>query len=119
MDAQIRRRRTFEALKQLFLRESLNQPLLLVFEDLHWIDSETQGFLDLLSGSVASARLLLLVNYRPEYRHEWGHKTYYTQLRLAPLGKAEAEELLISLLGNDTHLAVQREHPPAEVSPAL
>ena len=53
MDPQIRRRRTFEALKKLFLRESLNQPLILIFEDLHWIDSETQGFLDTLSESVA------------------------------------------------------------------
>ena len=60
MDSQIRRRRTFDALKKLFLRESLNQPLILVFEDLHWIDSETQGFLDMLSESVASAKLLLL-----------------------------------------------------------
>jgi predicted ATPase len=98
MDAQIRRRRTFEALKRLFLRESLNQPLILIFEDLHWIDTETQGFLDTLSESVASARILLLVNYRPEYRHEWGQKTYYTQLRLAPFGKDEAEEFLNVLL---------------------
>jgi predicted ATPase len=99
MDPQIRRRRTFEALKKLFLRESLNQPSILIFEDLHWIDGETQGFLDVLSESVASARILLLVNYRPEYRQEWGQKTYYTQLRLAPLGKEEAEELLTFLLG--------------------
>ncbi len=105
MDAQIRRRRTFDALKKLFLRESLNQPLILIFEDLHWIDGETQGFLDVLSESVASARLLLLTNYRPEYRHEWGSKTYYTQLRLAPLGTAEAEELLTFLLGNDPSLS--------------
>ena len=105
MDAQIRRQRTFDALKKLFLRESLNQPLILVFEDLHWIDTETQGFLDSVSESVASANLLLLVNYRPEYRHEWGTKTYYTQLRLAPLGKAEAEELLTFLLGNDHSLS--------------
>jgi predicted ATPase len=100
MDAQIRRRRTFDALKKLFLRESLNQPLILIFEDLHWIDAETQGFLDVLSESVASARILLLVNYRPEYRHEWSNKTYYTQLRLAPLGREEAEELLTFLLGD-------------------
>jgi tetratricopeptide (TPR) repeat protein len=99
MDPQIRRGRTFEALKKLFLRESLNQPLVLIFEDLHWIDSETQGFLDVLSESVASAKLLLLTNYRPEYRHEWGQKTYYTQLRLAPLGRAEAEEFLDALVG--------------------
>jgi predicted ATPase/class 3 adenylate cyclase len=104
MDAQIRRRRIFEALKRLFLRESLNQPLILIFEDLHWIDNETQGFLDVLSESMASARLLLLVNYRPEYRQEWSGKTYYTQLRLAPLGREEAAELLTFLLGNDPSL---------------
>ncbi len=101
MDAQIRRRRTFEALKKIFLRESLNQPLVLIFEDLHWIDSETQGFLDVLSESVASAKLLLLTNYRPEYRHEWGSKTYYTQLRLAPFGREEAEEFLDELLSKN------------------
>src|SRR5262249_24220518 len=99
MDPQIRRRRTFEALKKLFLCESLNQSLILIFEDLHWIDSETQGFLDTLSEGIASAKILLLVNYRPEYRHEWGQKTYYTQLRLASFGKAEAEEFLEVLLG--------------------
>ena len=104
MDAQIRRTRTFEALKQLFLRESLNQPLILIVEDLHWIDSETQGFLDALTDSVASAQLLLLTNYRPEYRHEWGAKTYYTQVRLTPLGETEAEEFLTFLLGTDTSL---------------
>ncbi|MBI3796867.1 MAG: AAA family ATPase [Deltaproteobacteria bacterium] len=109
MDPQIRRRRTFEALKKIFLRESLNQPLILVFEDLHWIDTETQGFLDVLSESVASAKVLLLVNYRPEYRHEWGQKTYYTQLRLAPLGKAEAEELLTFLLGADPSLTTLKQ----------
>src|SRR5207249_5584417 len=104
MDALIRSRRTFDALKRLFLRESLNQPLILIFEDLHWIDTETQGFVDTLSESVASARILLLTNYRPEYRHEWGQKTYYTQLYLAPLGKDEAGELLTFLLGNEAGL---------------
>jgi len=103
MDPQIRRRRTFEALKKLFLRESLNQPLVLIFEDLHWIDNETQGFLDTLSESVASAKILLLVNYRPEYRHEWGSKTYYTQLRLAPFGKAEG---IVNLLAPTRHVKV-------------
>ncbi len=106
MDPQIRRKRTFEAIKKIFLRESLKQPVILIFEDLHWIDTETQGFLDSLSESIASAKILLLTNYRPEYRHEWGTKTYYTQLRLAPLGKAEAEEFLTFLLGHDGSLTV-------------
>ena len=76
MDAQIRRRRTLEAVKRVLLRETLDQPCVLIFEDLHWIDSETQAFLDLLSESAATAKLLLLVNYRPEYGHGWGSKSY-------------------------------------------
>ena len=99
MDPQIRRKRTFEAVKRLLLRESLNQLLILIFEDLHWLDAETQAFLTLLSESVATAHLLLLVNYRPEYQHAWGNKTFYTQLRLDPLGKEEAQEMLTVLLG--------------------
>src|SRR5262249_36610286 len=88
MDPQIRKRCTFDAIKRVLVRESLNQPLILIFEDLHWLDAETQAFLNVLSESVATARILLLVNYRPEYRHEWGSKTFYTQLRLDPLGQA-------------------------------
>jgi len=104
MDPQIRRQRTFDALKRLFLRESLSQPVMVIFEDLHWIDGETQGFLDTLGESIASASIALVVNYRPEYRHSWGGKTYYTQLRLAPLGEQEADELLTFLMGGDPSL---------------
>jgi class 3 adenylate cyclase/predicted ATPase len=99
MDPQIRRQRTLEAVKKVLVRETLDQPCAVIFEDLHWIDDETQAFLDLLAESAATARLLLLVNYRPEYAHGWGSKTYYTQLRLDPLGEEEARELLAALLG--------------------
>ena len=92
LDPPQRRRRTLEAVKRLLLRESQVQPLLLVFEDLHWIDAETQALLDSLVESLPTARLLLLVNYRPEYQHGWGSKTYYTQLRLDPLPPASADE---------------------------
>ena len=100
-----RRQRTLEALKRVLLRESQVQPLLLVFEDLHWIDTETQALLDSLIESLPTARLLLLVNYRPEYQHSWGSKTYYTQLRLDPLPPASAEAVLDALLGQDPSLA--------------
>src|SRR5262249_51447763 len=63
-----------------------------------------------LSEGVASAKLLLLVNYRPEYRHEWGQKTYYTQLRLAPFGKAEAEEFLTAVLGDEGEATGRSAH---------
>jgi predicted ATPase len=99
MDPEIRRRRTLEAVKRVLVRETLDQPCVLIFEDLHWIDAETQAFLEVLSESVATARLLLLVDYRPEYQHGWGSKTYYTHLRLDPLGDEEAQELLMALLG--------------------
>jgi predicted ATPase len=96
--------RTLEALKRVLLRESQVQPLLLVCEDLHWIDAETQALLDSLTESLPTARLLLLVNYRPEYQHGWGSKTYYTQLRLDPLPPVRADEFLQALLGDDASL---------------
>ena len=99
MDPQVRKRRTLDAIKRILLRESLNQPLMIVFEDLHWIDEETQALLNLLADSIGTAKILLLVNYRPEYSHQWNSKTYYTQLRLDPLGKESANEMLSALLG--------------------
>ncbi len=104
LDPRQRRQRTLHALKQLLIRESQVQPLLVVFEDLHWVDSETQALLDGLVESLPAARLLLLVNYRPEYRHQWASRTYYTQLRLDPLPPETAEELLGGLLGPDAGL---------------
>jgi class 3 adenylate cyclase/predicted ATPase len=108
IDVQKRRRRTQEALKRIVLRESLNQPLIVVFEDLHWVDSETEAWLNLLADSLATARVLLMVNYRPEYRHQWGNRTYYTQLRLDPLAGESVEQLLSALLGDSASLAALR-----------
>ena len=79
LDPPERRRRTLEAVKRLLLRESQVQPLLVVVEDLHWIDSETQAVLDGLVESLPAARLLLLVNYRPEYQHAWGSRIRTTR----------------------------------------
>jgi class 3 adenylate cyclase/tetratricopeptide (TPR) repeat protein len=105
LDPPQRRQQTLDALKRMLLRESQVQPVLLVFEDLHWIDSETQALLDSLVESLPTARLLLLVNYRPEYQHGWGSKTYYTQLRLDPLPPTSADEFLQALLRDDPSLA--------------
>jgi predicted ATPase len=104
LDPPQRRRRTLDAVKRLLLRESQGQPLLVVFEDLHWIDSETQALLDALVESLPAARVLLLVNYRPEYSHQWGSRTFYTQLRLDALPHDHAGELLSALVGSDAGL---------------
>src|SRR5262245_5075405 len=110
LDSPQRRQRTLDALKRVILRESQEQSLLLVFEDLHWIDSETHALLNSLVESLPTARLLLLVNYRPEYQPSWGSTTSYTQLRLAPLPPVSADELLQALLGDDVSL-----HPLTQV----
>jgi class 3 adenylate cyclase/predicted ATPase len=104
MDPQIKRRRTLDAIKRIILRESLIQPTVVIFEDLHWIDGETQALLDLLADGIANAHVLLLVNYRPEYRHEWGNKSYYVQLRLDALGRESAGTMLSMLLGDRVEL---------------
>jgi len=109
LDPPQRRQRTLEAVKRLLLRESQAQPLLLVIEDLHWIDGETQALLDNLVDSLGSIRVLLLVNYRPEYEHRWGKKTYYTQLRLERLPPESTSELLHALLGDAPGLEPLKE----------
>ncbi|MFW0754690.1 adenylate/guanylate cyclase domain-containing protein [Pseudomonas sp. H11T01] len=104
MDPQIRRDRIFDAITQLLARESRDQPIELLFEDLQWLDRETEAFLACLIDRVASAPILLLVNYRPEYQPVWTHAGHCSQLRLEPLGPAEAQGMLAALLGDDLTL---------------
>jgi class 3 adenylate cyclase/tetratricopeptide (TPR) repeat protein len=104
-----RRRRTLEAIKTVLLRECEVQPLVIVFEDLHWIDSETQLFLDSLVESLPTGRVLLLVNYRPEYQHGWASRSYYAQRRIDTLPPQSAVELLRDLLGDDPSLVRLKE----------
>jgi class 3 adenylate cyclase/tetratricopeptide (TPR) repeat protein len=99
-----RRERALEGVKRLLLRESRVQPVLVIIENLHWIDSESQAFLDSFVESLPAARVLLLVSYRPEYQHSWGSKAYYTQFRMDPLPPESAEEFLHALLGDDPGL---------------
>ena len=109
MDSLIKKRRTLDAIKRVALCESLNQPLMVVFEDLHWIDEQSQELLNLLAESIAKAQVLLLVNYRPEYRHDWNRKTYYSQLRLDPLQRESAEDMAGTLLSDEPALAPVRQ----------
>jgi AAA ATPase-like protein/adenylate/guanylate cyclase family protein len=105
LDPAQRRQRTLDGVKRLLLREAQEQPLLVISEDLHWIDGETQALLDALVESLGSARVLLLVNYRPQYQHGWGSRTFYEQVRLDALPPESAETLLEALLGDDPSVA--------------
>lgn len=109
MDAQLRRTRTLEAITQLFISESKRRPLILIVEDLHWLDDESQALLELLATSIGSARILLLVNYRPEYSLRWGNKSYCRRLRLEPLGYNSASEMVNEMLGASEELEPLRQ----------
>lgn len=104
-----RQRELFGALQHLLMRESHEQPLCLVFEDLHWLDAETQAFLDMLVDSISAAKVLLLVNFRPEYESHWAKRSWYSQARIAPLLGVSADELLDSLLGSSQELTAIKE----------
>jgi len=104
LDPLQQRRRIQEAVKEFLRHESRVQPLVVIVEDLHWIDAATQALLDSFVESLPAARLLLLVDYRPEYEHRWGSKTYYSQLRLGALPPEKASEFLDAVLGQDAAL---------------
>jgi class 3 adenylate cyclase len=104
LDAHQRRLQIIDGVRRLLLRQSQGQPLLLIVENLHWIDAGTQAVLDSLIERLPTVRLLLLVNYRPEYQHGWGSKTSYIQLRLDPLPVETAEAFLGVLLGHAAEL---------------
>src|SRR5262249_50837584 len=99
-----RRQRSIDAVRRLLLREAREQPLLVIVEDLHWIDSESQAVLDGLVEALESARMLLVVNYRPEFVHDWASRSHVRQIHVAPLARTSADELIGSLLGTDTTL---------------
>ncbi|HDZ26132.1 MAG TPA: adenylate/guanylate cyclase domain-containing protein, partial [Candidatus Aminicenantes bacterium] len=98
LEPQQKRERTFEALRDLFVRASQHKPLVLAVEDLHWIDKTTEEFLDYLIGSLANARILLILLYRPEYNHLWGSKSYYTKIGVDQLSTPTSVELVQSIL---------------------
>ena len=104
LDPTQRRRRILEAVRRLLLRQTQEQPLCLVLEDLQWVDADSQTLLDQLIESLPTARILLLLSYRPEYSHGWANKSYYNQLRMNPLPPGQAEELLDELLGSADEL---------------
>jgi class 3 adenylate cyclase len=94
-----RRWRIIDSVKRLLLQQSRVQPLLVLIENLHWIDAGTQAVLDHLVESLPSNRLLLVLTYRPEYQPRWEHKPYHTHLPLAPLLSESVEALFAELLG--------------------
>jgi predicted ATPase len=109
LNPQQRRQRTVWAVTTLIVRQSQARPLILVVEDLHWSDAGTQAVLDHLVDRIVGSRVLLLFTHRPEYRHEWSAKSYFTRLRVDPLATENADRLLRALLGDDRGLVELRQ----------
>ena len=104
MDVEVRRRRTLEAAVLLLLRESSRQPLLLILEDLQWVDRETEAFLDLLAGKLAEAPVLVLLSHRTEYRHEWNGAPALPKITLDPFGSESSGQMLTIILRDSAEL---------------
>jgi tetratricopeptide (TPR) repeat protein len=102
--AEVRQRRVLDLVRRLSLARSRSEPLVVVFEDLHWIDPASEAFVAALASSTEGARSLLLVNFRPEYRADWMGRTWYQQLALRPLDAGAVAELLEEWLGKDASL---------------
>ncbi len=105
-----RRRRTIEAIKSIVLRLAEIRPLVLVIEDLHWIDAETESMLDSLVNSLGTARMMMLITHRPGYLHNWDSKSYYTRILIDPIEDSTAKEFLKDLLGSDASLKDLKKH---------
>jgi adenylate cyclase len=101
MNPDERQRRLFGILRRLVHARSQREPIVMLIEDLHWIDAASEMFLERLVESVTGTRTLLLVNFRPEYHAGWVQKSYYQQVPLLPLGREAITELLRDLLGAD------------------
>ena len=91
--------RTFEVLRQMALGGSRRRPLVIVVEDLHWIDALSEEYAASLVERAAGAPMLLVFTYRPGYRPRWGDRSSGTQLSLSPLGSAESRRLVTMLPG--------------------
>jgi class 3 adenylate cyclase/tetratricopeptide (TPR) repeat protein len=94
----IKRARSLDAIKRVIITESRKQPLVFVFEDLHWADAQSRSLLDLLVDGIAEARILLIVSYRPDFDPAWRGKQNYSEIVLKPLDVVEAEQLLSALV---------------------
>jgi len=106
MSAEQRRVRTFEALRNLILKWAQRCPVILVVEDLHWVDRTSEEFLIWLADSLSLAPVLMLLTYRPEYRHRFPERSFITHSTLQHLTEAESLEMASRLL-TDTGLPEQ------------
>jgi len=101
MSPEEKKNRIIEALKRIVLKGSEIRPLIMAFEDLHWIDKSSEDQLKHLLESIPGARVLLIFTYRPEFIHTWGAKSYHSQVMLNRLSNRESLVMVSHLLGTE------------------
>ncbi len=101
MSPEVKKDRVIETLRRIVLEGSEIRPLILVYEDLHWIDKSSENHLKHLLESIPGARVLLIFTYRPEFVHTWGAKSYHSQVMLNRLSNRESLMMVSHLLGTE------------------
>ena len=94
LSPEARKNRTFDALKKIVLKGSLIRPLIMAFENLHWIDKSSEKFLIRLLETISAANVFLIFTYRPEYIHTWGGKSYHSHVNLNRLSNRETLKMV-------------------------
>ncbi len=98
LEAKQKREKIFEALRYLLIRISKDQPIIIAFEDLHWIDKTSEAFLQYLIDWLANEKVLIILLYRPEYIYSWGNKSFYTKININQLDKESSKNLVKAIL---------------------
>jgi class 3 adenylate cyclase len=99
LSPQRQKQKTQEALVAWLLAEAAQQPVLAVWEDLHWADPSTLELLGLLLDQVPTTRLLMVLTYRPEFRPPWTPRSYVTPLTLSRLTRHQTEAMVLRVTG--------------------
>jgi tetratricopeptide (TPR) repeat protein len=99
MSPEARKDRIIEACRKIVLKGSEVRPLIMAFEDLHWLDKSSEDVLRNHLESIPGSRVLLIFTYRPEFVHTWGAKSYHNQLTLHRLSNRESLEMAAHILG--------------------
>jgi class 3 adenylate cyclase/tetratricopeptide (TPR) repeat protein len=110
LNPELRMRRIFEVLAELTRHRSAHETLVVLWEDLHWLDPQSHGFLDRLVRLYPGTRTLVVANFRPDFHPPWIDDPWYRSLPLAPLPVGAVRQLLAELLGPDDSLATLADH---------
>jgi class 3 adenylate cyclase/tetratricopeptide (TPR) repeat protein len=109
INPEARKDRIKEALKRIVLKGSQIRPLIMAFEDLHWMDESSEAVMKYLLESIAGERVLLIFTYRPEFVHTWGTKSFHSHITLNRLSNRESLVMVAQLLGTENmDMAVEK-----------